>query len=123
MNGDGRPRGICHVEYATKESAISAVESASQEPIHMMGRDLRLDYSSGPRSNVVTEPSEKLYFSGCSGDEAEIRSLFKKYNDSIVDIHLCMLFIVSDSVPLTHMDDSKGSSNRPTPPYWFRSIK
>ena len=123
MGSDGRPRGIAHIEFAKQEFAVAAVESSTQEPIHMLGRDLRLDFSAGPRSQQNSEPSEKLYFSGCAGDEAEVRSLFQEFGDDIVDIHLCMLFTLSDFVPLTHMDDSKGWSNRPTPPNWFRSIK
>jgi RNA recognition motif-containing protein len=105
LNSDGRPRGICHVEYAAKESAVAALESASQEPIHMLGRDLRLDYSAGPRAQTPNEPSEKLYFAGCAGDEGEIRNIFKQFSNSIVDIHLCMLFTLSESVPITHIDE------------------
>ena len=105
MNGDGRPKGICHVEFATKESAIAAIESASEEPVHLLGRDLRVDFSAGNRVQAVTPPSEKLYFSGCDGDEAAVRNVFKQFGDSIIDIHLCMLFTLSDSVPITHMDE------------------
>ena len=104
MNPDGRPRGICHVDYESKDSAVAAMASASEEPLHMAGRDLRLDFSSGNRVQQVTEPSEKLYFSGCAGDEVEIRTLFKAFGKNIVDIHLCMLFTLSGSVPTTHME-------------------
>jgi RNA recognition motif-containing protein len=103
MGSDGRPRGICHIEYTNKEHALSAIESSAQEPIHMSGRDLRVDYSAGAKGQAVVEPSEKLYFSGCAGDEAEIRGIFKQFSNSIVDIHLCMLFIFSDSLPVTHL--------------------
>jgi hypothetical protein len=109
MNPDGRPRGIAHIEFATNESALAAIESAAQEPIHMLGRDLRLDFSAGNNNTTARqqqhEPSEKLYFSGCSGDESEVREIFKKYSDSIIDIHLCMLFTLFDSVPTTHVDE------------------
>jgi hypothetical protein len=105
MNPDGRPRGIAHCEFATKEIALAVVESAAQEPISLLGRELRVDFSAGNRGQQSAEPSEKLYFSGCSGDEDEIRSLFKQFSDSIIDIHLCMLFTLSDSVPTTHMDE------------------
>lgn len=104
MNPDGRPRGIAHVEFTTKEGAIAAIESGSQEPIHLLGRDLRLDFSAGKEApRQQNEPSEKLYFSGCAGDESEIRAIFKDFSDSIVDIHLCMLFTLFDSVPTTHL--------------------
>lgn len=71
----------------------------------MSGRDLRVDFSAGTRARAVHEPSEKLYFSGCAGEESEVRALFNKYADAIVDIHLCMLFTLSDSLPTTHMDE------------------
>ena len=105
LNPDGKPRGICHVEYSDKEGAIAAVESASQEAIHLSGRDLRVDFSAGNRARVAQEPNEKLYFSGCAGDESEIRRLFDQYAGNIIDIHLCMLFTLSDSLPTTHMDE------------------
>lgn len=95
MNGENRPRGIAHCEFATKESAIAAIESAAEEPIHLAGRDLRVDFSAGNRAQSVAEPSEKLYFAGCAGDENEIRNLFRQFGDSIVDIFLCMLFTLS----------------------------
>jgi RNA recognition motif-containing protein len=85
----GRPRGIAHVDYADKASAVAAMDSALQEPIHMSGRDLRVDFAASPRTQQVnTEPCEKLYFSGFPGDESELGTLFKEFGESIVDIHL-----------------------------------
>ena len=104
LNNDGRPRGIAHIEYADKECAVAAIESAAQEPLHMLGRDLRIDFSAGGRAKPNIEPNEKLYFSGCAGTEEEIRDIFKQFEDSIIDIHLCMLFALSDSVSTTHME-------------------
>jgi RNA recognition motif-containing protein len=54
----------------------------------MSGRDLRVDFSAGAKGQSIAEPSEKLYFSGCAGDEAEVRNIFKQFSNSIVDIHL-----------------------------------
>jgi nucleolin len=88
MGADGRPRGICHIDFASKESAVAALESAAQEPIHLAGRDLRVDYSDGVKSPAAPQAGDKLYFSGCAGDESEVREIFKDFNDSIVDIHL-----------------------------------
>ena len=105
MGGDGRPRGIAHCEFASRESAVAAIESAAQEPIHLAGRDLRVDYSAGHRGQQANEPSEKLYFSGCAGDENEVRAIFKQFGDSIVDIHLCMLFTLSDAITMIYMDE------------------
>jgi hypothetical protein len=101
---DGRPRGIAHLDFADQESAVACVKSAAQEPIHLGGRDLRLDFAIGlnaMKSNV--EPNRKLYFTGFSGSEAELRTIFKAYGESVSDVHLCMLFTLSDSVP-THME-------------------
>lgn len=92
MNSEGRPRGMAHVDFANRESAIAAVDSAAQEPMHLAGRDLRIDFAVARSQQVNTEPSEKLYFSGFAGDESALRSLFKDFGHSIVDIHLCMLF-------------------------------
>ena len=105
MGSDGRPRGIAHIDFASTESAVAALESSAQEPIHLSGRDLRVDYSDGVRSQAPVEPGDKLYFAGCAGNESEIREIFKDFNDSIVDIHLCMLFILFDLVPKTDMDE------------------
>lgn len=72
----------------------------------MSGRDLRVDFSAGNnRTQAVAEPNEKLYFSGCAGDESDIRKIFEDFESYIMDIHLRMLFILSDSVLTTHMDE------------------
>ena len=92
--------GIAHVDFSSKESSLA--ESAGQEPIHLSGRDLRVDFSAGNWAQPVTDPSDKLYFTGCSGDEINVQSIFKQFSESIIDAHLCMLFILSYSVPTTH---------------------
>lgn len=124
MNSDGRPRGIAHIDFANQESAVATVNSATQEPIHLAGRDLRIDFAAGARERqqVVVEPGEKLYFSGLAGEESEIRTVFQQFGDDIVDIHLCMLFTLSHSVP-THSHgvtiNSEKSPDRRTQPSWF----
>lgn len=101
MFQDGRPRGTFHVDFASKDSAVALMESAAQKPIHLNGRDLRLDFASDNIRTPVTDPSEKLYFHGCSGDESAIRTIFQQFSGSIVDVFLCMLFTLSDLVPVT----------------------
>jgi len=89
LNSEGRPRGIAHIDFVSQESAVATVDSAAQEPIHLAGRDLRIDYAAGVRQQKVTvEPSEKLYFSGLLGEESDIRAVFQQFDDSLVDIHL-----------------------------------
>jgi RNA recognition motif-containing protein len=96
MNQEGRPRGIAHVDFENLDSAVAAVESSQQEAIHVGGRDLRLDFSDGQKGKAANPPNVKLYFQGCSGDESDIRTIFQQFSNSIVDIHLCMLFTLSD---------------------------
>lgn len=70
----------------------------------MLGRDLRVDFSAGSRAQTAPQPSEKLYFSGSTGEESDIRDMFREFNDAIIDIHLCMLLTLSDSVSTTHTE-------------------
>lgn len=98
-NRDGRPRGICHLDFVDQDSAVACIQSAAQEPLHMAGRDLRLDFAVGigaAQSNI--EPNRKLYFSGFNGDETELRTIFRDYSQHISDVHQCMLFTLSDFV-------------------------
>ena len=105
LNQDGRPRGIAHVDFANAESAVATIDSAMQEPIHLGGRDLRLDFAVGLREREsALQPSEKLYFSGFSGEETELKAIFQKFDDSLVDIHICMLFYLLWFYSLTHME-------------------
>lgn len=106
MNSEGRPRGIAHIEFANQETAVATVDSAFQEPIYLAGRDLRVDFAAGVRDRqpVTVQPSQKLYFSGLAGDESVIRTAFRQFGESIVDIYLCMFFYLSSTplYPLTH---------------------
>lgn len=101
MFQDGRPRGTFHADFASKDSVVAIVESAAKKPIHIGGRNLRLDFAAGNSRPPVTDPNEKLYFYGCAGDESAIRAIFQRFNDSISYVFLCTLFTLSDSVPLT----------------------
>ena len=126
LNSEGRPRGIAHIDFVSQESAVATVDSAAQEPIHLAGRDLRIDFAAGVRQQRATvEPSEKLYFSGLLGEESDIRAVFQQFDDSLVDIHLSVFFTLSDFVSMySHriMFNSEKPSNRRTQPNWFPSI-
>jgi hypothetical protein len=102
VNVRGRSRGTAHVEFASKDQAVAAMNSINEKPIQMSGRYLRIENSFG-NQKPVNEPNEFLYFSNCSGGVSEIRTVFQEFNDSIIDLFLCMLFILSNSVPTTHM--------------------
>lgn len=90
---DGRPRGFAHVSFENVKNAVAAVLSASEEPIHLGGRDLNVNFAR-PKANsrANNEPNEKLYFSGCTEGEAALRELMKDLEGDIVSVHFCALF-------------------------------
>jgi len=90
MTQAGNSRGMANVDFTSKESAVATIESATLKPIHLRGRDLHVDYSKFEpfQARPVTDPSDRLYFSGCAGNESEIRTIFNQFNDSIIDIDL-----------------------------------
>ncbi|KAF8153925.1 hypothetical protein B0H34DRAFT_799845 [Crassisporium funariophilum] len=87
LREDGRPRGFAHITFADKEHAVAAVNSSMEEPIHLGGRDLRIDYSVDNATRSEAVPSNRLYFAGFSGDEGALRELAAQFNDSLTDIH------------------------------------
>ena len=88
---DGRPRGFAHVTFDNVKNAVAAVLSATEEPIHIGGRDLVVNFAK-PKTNsrANNEPNEKLYFSGCNQGEAALRELLKDFEGDIVSIHFCV---------------------------------
>jgi len=92
-HADGRPRGFAHVTFDTVKNSVSAVVSAAQEPFHMAGRDLIINYA---RPKAQTRPSadpcERLYFSGCGEGEVALREVLKNVEDGIVNIYFCAYF-------------------------------
>ena len=72
MKSKGRPRGIAHIEFANREIAIAAVDSASRKPICLAGRNLHVDFAIGipDREPIRVQASEK------------------QHDDPIVDINL-----------------------------------
>ncbi|KAF8889134.1 hypothetical protein BD779DRAFT_420960 [Infundibulicybe gibba] len=83
---DGSARGFAHVEYVNRDDAISAMESAAEEPIYIMDRNARVDYAP-PRAEIVHEPFHKLYFYDFRGDEAALRESVKEFERSVVSTY------------------------------------
>ena len=61
MKSKGRPRGIAHIEFANREIAVAAVDSAFREPIRLAGRKLRVDFATGvrDRKSIGAQPNAK----------------------------------------------------------------
>ena len=93
----GFSRGTAHVKFASKDEAVAAMKSVTEKPIQMSGRYLRVE-SAFDRVKEIYEPNDYLYFSGCTSGLSEIKTLFQDFNDSIVDLFLCMLFTLSNAV-------------------------
>lgn len=82
---DGRSKGFGHIEFESLDDAVAAVESGLEEPFHLAGRDLRVDYGA-ERAGV---PVNKLYFSGFVGEEQGLRALFGEFASEIRSIFFC----------------------------------
>jgi len=90
---DGRPRGFAHITFGNVKDSVSAVVSATEEPMHLGGRDLVVNYArSKAESKRNLEPSEKLYFSGCREGEASLRTVLRDVEEDVRDIHFCAFF-------------------------------
>jgi RNA recognition motif-containing protein len=85
-NPDGTLRGFGHIDFVNKEDAIAAYESHAENPIHVLNRSIRLDYST-PRGEVVNAPSRKLYFHGFSSDQSILRDSLAEYEDNVVSMY------------------------------------
>src|ERR1700678_3724114 len=61
MKSKGRPRGIAHIEFANREIAVAAVDSAFREPIRLAGRKLHVDFATGvwDRKSIGAQPNAK----------------------------------------------------------------
>jgi len=96
----GRSTGACHIDFASKDGAVAAVTSKTKNPVSIAGRKLRVEFSEANARKVVTEPSNRLYFSGFAGEESEIRTIFQQFRESIVDVY-----------PLVHPRTGKRAHN------------
>ncbi|KAF8900496.1 hypothetical protein CPB84DRAFT_1962415 [Gymnopilus junonius] len=86
-HADGRPRGFAHVTFTDKESAVAAFTSAREEPLHVSGRDLYIDYARRPaRTYTEVEPSSKVYFGKFTQEEEDLRALLGDFQDAITDV-------------------------------------
>jgi len=84
---DGTASGFAHIEFAKLTDAKAAIDSATEEPLFLLGRTLRLDYA-GKGRTIEVRPNNKLYFSGFNGGEAEIRSAAREFDSSIISFFL-----------------------------------
>jgi len=82
---DGTASGFAHIEFAKQSEATAAMNSAAEEPIFLMGRTLRIDYAG---KGVEAQPSNRLYFHGFNGGEAEIRNAAREFESSIINFYL-----------------------------------
>jgi len=84
---DGTASGFAHIEFEQLDGAVAAFESASEEPIYLLNRNLRVDYA-GPKTTPIA-PNNKLYFSEFHGDEVDLRRAAQEFESSIISFYLC----------------------------------
>jgi hypothetical protein len=89
------------IESATAAmQAVDGAQTANGEKIVLeYAKPLRKGESVGDDGSTIDKPNERLFFSGCTSNVSDIRTLFQEFSASLKDIYLCMLFILSDSVP------------------------
>jgi hypothetical protein len=76
------------VQFDKVEDAIAAYESAVEEPMYIMDRDLRIDFAPGRKPASVV-PYHKLFFDGFPGTEAELRAATREFESSIISVFFC----------------------------------
>ncbi|CED83866.1 28 kda ribonucleoprotein [Phaffia rhodozyma] len=62
---DGQPKGFGFIDFADTESAVAA--RGALEGIDLYGREVRIDYATGPKDRAAPrarDPSDTLFFSG-----------------------------------------------------------
>ncbi|KJA22613.1 hypothetical protein HYPSUDRAFT_139007 [Hypholoma sublateritium FD-334 SS-4] len=86
---DGRSRGFAHVTYSDVASAQAAVSSASEEPLHLNGRDLVLDYASARSvsTKAPVQPNNKVYYTNFEQGEAALRELLSEHEADILSVY------------------------------------
>jgi hypothetical protein len=82
---DGTASGFAHIEYEKQSDATATMNSAAEEPIFLLGRTLRIDYAG---KGQEAQPNNKLYFHGFNGGEAEIRTVAREFESSIISFYL-----------------------------------
>ncbi|KAF8949970.1 hypothetical protein BDZ97DRAFT_1668273 [Flammula alnicola] len=88
-HADGRPRGFAHITFSDKASAVAAVTSALEEPLHLSGRDLVVDYASVRKNDNAPpqQPNKRVYFSNFEQDEAAFRELLQDFNADLISVY------------------------------------
>lgn len=97
----GKPGQSGFVTFNSIENATLAMEAVDGTKAPN-GENLTVAYAHGLRSKL--ENDKLHYFVYAPSEESEIRSIFQKFNDSIVEVNQCMLFILSNFVRKTHME-------------------
>ena len=65
------------------------MSSSSEEPLHLHGRDLVLDYAAAARnagSKTSPPPNNKIYFANFEQGEAALRELLSEYEADILSV-------------------------------------
>jgi RNA recognition motif-containing protein len=106
QSGDHTGSGF--IRFDSTESATAAMQAldgtqtANGEKITLIYANPAKPAKTDSSGKGIPKPNKRLFFSGCTGSVSEIKTLFQEFSASVKDIHLCMLFTLSDSVPITH---------------------
>ncbi|KAG5641220.1 hypothetical protein DXG03_005754, partial [Asterophora parasitica] len=84
---DGTARGFAHVEFVNEADAVAAVQSAKDEPLYLLDRDLRVDFAQGKRAPQAREPTHSLYFHGFRAGEEALRQATRSFESSIINVY------------------------------------
>ncbi|KZT00395.1 uncharacterized protein LAESUDRAFT_556763 [Laetiporus sulphureus 93-53] len=81
-----RPRTYAHVEFATKLQTERIMNAHQQSPLKLWNVvDLILDYAT-PVVHSLYDPYHKLYTPAVTGDAMDVKALFGRFADNIVDV-------------------------------------
>lgn len=78
MDSYGRSKGFARVKFDSVESATAARDTLSADPITVLGRELRLEFSKIAPSRPPSPPSAMLFVGNLPTDctEADLRAVF-----------------------------------------------
>ncbi|KAG5640201.1 hypothetical protein DXG03_000595, partial [Asterophora parasitica] len=80
----GKPTRYSFVNDA---DAVAAVQSAKDEPIYLLDRNLRVDFAQGKRAPQAREPTHSLYFHGFRAGEEALRQATRSFESSIINVY------------------------------------
>ncbi|KAF9506546.1 hypothetical protein BS47DRAFT_1399392 [Hydnum rufescens UP504] len=78
MDAYGRSKGFARVKFDSVEAATAARENLTANPVQVMGRELRLDFSKIAPSRPPSPPSPMLFVGNLPSDctESDLRAVF-----------------------------------------------